>query len=143
MRLGQWSTFKSGLQAESKSCGVGRISPKPETCWQPVVARFATTAFRRTVAEIATVGPSAAESADRGKLVPHTTADGDAKFFLRAEASAVWLTQIELANLFKPTKQNSSLRFRNVSETGEIGKAATDKESLMVQTDGKRRVHGL
>ena len=77
---------------------------------------------------------------NRGELILYATDDGKAKFSLRAEGGTVWLTQIELADLFQSTKQNISLHIKNILEEGELDEAATVKESLTVQTEGKREV---
>jgi len=76
----------------------------------------------------------------RGELILYATDDGQAKFSLRAEGGTVWLTQVELADLFQSTKQNISLHIKNILEEGELDEAATVKESLTVQTEGKREV---
>lgn len=76
----------------------------------------------------------------RGELILYATEDGQANFSLRAEGGTVWLSQIELAELFQSTKQNISLHIRNILEEGELEEAATVKESLTVQTEGKRKV---
>ena len=76
---------------------------------------------------------------NKGELVLYTTEDGSAKFSLRAEDGTVWLTQLELAELFQTSKQNISLHIKNILADGELTEA-TVKESLTVQTEGKRQV---
>lgn len=76
----------------------------------------------------------------RGELVLYATEDGTAKFFLRAEDGTVWLTQLELADLFQTTKQNVSLHIKNILAEGELPEGATVKESLTVQTEGTRQI---
>ncbi len=75
-----------------------------------------------------------------GELVVYATEDGQAQVFLRAEGGTVWLSQAELAALFQTTKQNISLHIRNVLAEGELVAAATVKDHLTVQTEGKRQV---
>jgi hypothetical protein len=75
-----------------------------------------------------------------GELVLYATEDGQAQVFLRAEGGTVWLSQAELAALFQTTKQNISLHIRNVLAEGELVAAATVKDHLTVQTEGKRQV---
>src|SRR3990172_9452811 len=75
-----------------------------------------------------------------GELILYTSEDGSTSVRLRAEGGTVWLTQIELADLFQSTKQNISLHIKNILEEGELDEAATVKESLTVQTEGKREV---
>ncbi|MBX3683325.1 MAG: virulence RhuM family protein [Thauera sp.] len=76
----------------------------------------------------------------RGELVIYATEDGAAQFYLRAEGGSVWLTQLELAELFQTTKQNISLHIRNILAEGELSEAATVKEYLTVQTEGSRQI---
>jgi len=73
-------------------------------------------------------------------LILYTTEDGRSQIKLRAQEQSVWLTQLEMAELFDATKQNISLHLKNVFEDGELDMAATVKESLTVQTEGSREV---
>ncbi|KAB2901776.1 MAG: virulence RhuM family protein [Dokdonella sp.] len=75
-----------------------------------------------------------------GELILYTAEDGSAAIQLRAEGGTVWLTQLEMATLFDTSKQNISLHIKNILAEGELAEAATVKESLTVQTEGKRRV---
>lgn len=73
-------------------------------------------------------------------LILYTTDDGKSQIKLRAQEQTVWLTQLEMAELFDATKQNISLHLKNVFEDGELDAAATVKQSLTVQTEGTRQV---
>lgn len=74
------------------------------------------------------------------QLILYTSEDGQSHIQLRAEGGTVWLSQLEMAELFNATKQNISLHLKNLFAEGELDPAATVKESLTVQTEGKRRV---
>ena len=74
------------------------------------------------------------------ELILYTTEDGQSKIQLRADNDTVWLTQLEMAELFSATKQNISLHLKNLFADGELNPAATVKESLTVQTEGQREV---
>jgi len=74
------------------------------------------------------------------ELILYTTEDGRSQIKLRADQQTVWLTQLEIAELFDATKQNISLHLKNIFEDGELDPAATVKESLTVQTEGTRKV---
>ena len=74
------------------------------------------------------------------KLILYTTDDGKSQIQLRADLGTVWLTQLEMAELFDATKQNISLHLKNIIEDGELDAAATIKESLTVQAEGTRQV---
>ncbi|MCP5523262.1 MAG: virulence RhuM family protein [Verrucomicrobiales bacterium] len=75
-----------------------------------------------------------------GELILYTTTDGAARIQLRAESGSVWLTQLEMAELFATTKQNVSLHIQNILKERELPEEATVKESLTVQTEGGREV---
>ncbi len=72
------------------------------------------------------------------ELVLYTSNDGRTRIDLRVEGQTVWLTQLEIAELFQTTKQNVSLHTRNIFEDGELGENAVVKKSLTTADDGKR-----
>jgi len=74
---------------------------------------------------------------DRGEVILYTTADGQASIQLQIENGSVWLTQLELAELFQTTKQNISLHIKNILEEGELDNSVV-KEDLTTASDGKR-----
>lgn len=55
----------------------------------------------------------------------------------RALSPSVWLTQLEIAELFATTKQNVSLHIKNVLDEGELPAASVVKDSLTTAGDGK------
>ena len=74
------------------------------------------------------------------QLILYTSEDGQAHVQLRADLGTVWLTQLEMAELFNASKQNISLHLKNIYQDSELDPAATVKESLTVQTEGARDV---
>ena len=73
-------------------------------------------------------------------IILYATEDGRSQIKLRTENQTVWLTQLEMAELFDATKQNISLHLKNLFEDGELDAATTVKESLTVQIEGSREV---
>ena len=73
-------------------------------------------------------------------LILYTSVDGMTRMNLRVEAGNIWLSQLEIAELFQTTKQNVSLHAKNIFEDEELSPKATVKESLTVQTEGHRQV---
>ncbi len=71
-------------------------------------------------------------------LILYTTEDGRSQIKLRTENQTVWLTQLEMAELFDATKQNISLHLKNLFGDGELDERAVVKESLTTAADGKR-----
>ena len=72
------------------------------------------------------------------ELILYTTEDGRSQIRLRADQQTVWLTQLEMAELFDATKQNISLHLKNVFKEGELIEESVVKESLTTAADGKR-----
>ena len=70
-------------------------------------------------------------------LILYTTEDGKSQIQLKAENHTVWLTQLEMAELFATTKQNVSLHLQNIFKDGELLEGSVVKESLTTAADGK------
>jgi hypothetical protein len=66
--------------------------------------------------------------------------DGQTRIDVRVQDENVWLSQLQLAELFQTTKQNISLHIKNLLKEGELDAGATVKEYLTVQTEGLRPV---
>lgn len=71
------------------------------------------------------------------QLILYTSEDGQAQVQLRAELDTVWLTQLEMAELFNASKQNISLHLKNLFQDGELYEESVVKESLTTAADGK------
>jgi hypothetical protein len=72
------------------------------------------------------------------ELILYTTEDGQSRIQLRADNDTVWFSQLEMAELFNATKQNISLHLRNIFADGELDPQATVKDSVTVQSEGRR-----
>jgi Virulence protein len=72
-----------------------------------------------------------------GELILYSTEDGAATIGLRAVDGTVWLTQLEMAELFDTSKQNVSLHLSNVLSEGELLVDSVVKECLTAAADGK------
>ena len=72
-----------------------------------------------------------------GELILYNTEDGTTTIGLRAIDGTVWLTQLEMAELFDTSKQNVSLHINNILSEGELAAESVVKESLTTASDGK------
>ena len=70
-------------------------------------------------------------------LILYTSQDGQTHMQLRVEGTTIWLSQLEIAELFQTTKQNVSLHANNILEEGELREDSVVKESLTTAADGK------
>jgi death-on-curing family protein len=74
------------------------------------------------------------------EIVIYKSPDKKIEVEVQFDGETVWLTQVQMATLFNQTKQNISLHINNCFKEKELSKKATVKESLTVQTEGKRQV---
>ena len=70
-------------------------------------------------------------------LIIYTADDGQTRINLRVEGDSIWLSQLEIAELFQTTKQNVSLHAKNIFKDGELSPDSAVKESLTTAADGK------
>ncbi len=70
-------------------------------------------------------------------LILYQTDDGLARVQLRAVDGSVWLTQLEIGELFATTKQNVSLHAKNIFAERELVADSVVKDSLTTAADGK------
>lgn len=78
--------------------------------------------------------------APRSSLVLYFSEDGRARIQCRLEGDTIWLTQVQMAELFQTTPQNITLHLRAVYRDGEVDEEATCKPYLQVRTEGSRPV---
>lgn len=73
-----------------------------------------------------------------GDLILYTSDDGQTRLQLRADGQTVWLTQLEIAELFQTTKNNISIHTKKIFQEGELAPDSVVKQSLTTAADGKR-----
>ncbi|NQV12766.1 MAG: virulence RhuM family protein [Parcubacteria group bacterium] len=74
------------------------------------------------------------------QVILYSTEDGQTKIEVQLENETVWLSQKQMAELFDCTVENIIFHLQNVFKSGELGKKATTKESLVVQKEGGRDI---
>jgi hypothetical protein len=72
------------------------------------------------------------------EIIIYQTIDGQTKIDVIFENETVWLTQMQMAELFQTTKQNISLHINNIFKEGELNANSVVKEYLTTATDGKQ-----
>lgn len=73
-------------------------------------------------------------------VIIYTTDDGATKIDLRLENDTVWLSQLQIADLFQTSKQNVSKHIKAIYDDKELDEAATVNYELTVQKEGERGV---
>ena len=70
-------------------------------------------------------------------LILYTTQDGEAQFVLRELGGQLWLTQLEMAELYQTSKQNISKHIAAVLAEGELLPESVVNFQLTTAADGK------
>ena len=73
---------------------------------------------------------------EKGEIVLYQP-DDNVRLEVRLQDDTVWLTQQQMTELFKTTKQNVSLHINNIFREGELAQNSVVKESLTTAGDGK------
>jgi hypothetical protein len=74
---------------------------------------------------------------ENGEIILYSAEDGRTTIRLRAEGGTVWLTQLQMTELFQTTKQNISLHIKNILAEKELDESVV-KERLTTASDGKQ-----
>lgn len=72
-------------------------------------------------------------------LEQYTADNGLTKIQLKLRRGAVWVTQAEMIELFRMSKQNIGLHIKNIFAENELSSEATVKEYLTVQIEEVRK----
>ena len=71
------------------------------------------------------------------QLILYTSEDGQAQIQLRAEQGTVWLSQLEMAELFLTTKQNIAKHLKAIFTEQELSEESVVNHWLTTAADGK------
>lgn len=74
-----------------------------------------------------------------GEFLLYRTEDGRTRIECRFEEETIWLSQVQMAELYQTTVQNINLHIKNVLSEGELT-GGTIKDYLIVRSEGHRRV---
>ncbi|MEJ2680604.1 MAG: RhuM family protein [Gammaproteobacteria bacterium] len=66
--------------------------------------------------------------------------DGQVQLDLKLEQETLWLTQVQMSQLFDTTADNISLHLKNVYSDGELSESATTEDFSVVRQEGNRQV---
>lgn len=66
--------------------------------------------------------------------------NGETQIDIRFEQDSVWLSQLQIANLFDTSADNVSLHLKNIYQEQELSEAATTEDFSVVRQEGKRQV---
>lgn len=75
-----------------------------------------------------------------GEMVAYVGNDGKPQVQARLQDENIWLTQVQLGQVFQTTRQNIGQHIKNIYEEKELDPSATIKKFFIVQTKGDREV---
>ena len=75
------------------------------------------------------------------QIVIYQTEDGKTQIDVRLENETVWLTQTQMAQLFKSSRTNVLEHIQHIYEDEELEKEATCRNFRQVRQEGKRTVN--
>jgi hypothetical protein len=75
-----------------------------------------------------------------GEILLYQTEDGGTRIQCRFDGATIWLSQIEMAELFQTTVANVNIHLKAIYAEGELAEAATIKPYLIVRSEGSRQV---
>jgi len=70
-------------------------------------------------------------------LILYTSEDGESQFILRELGGQVWLTQLEMGELYQTSKQNIGKHVKGVIADGELAEEAVVNRKFTTGADGK------
>lgn len=76
----------------------------------------------------------------RSDLAIYQTDDGRTHIQCRFEDETIWLTQVQIAELFQTSVPNINIHLKAIYAEGELVETATIKSCLIVRTEGARQV---
>jgi hypothetical protein len=76
----------------------------------------------------------------KSEIILYQTEDGRTRIQCRLENETLWLTQLQMAELFQTSVPNINLHLKAIFEEGELTEAATIKNYLIVRSEGNREV---
>ena len=77
---------------------------------------------------------------EKNEIVLFESRDGAVTLPVSVRDESVWLTRMQMADLFGVTPQNITIHLKKVYAAGELEREATSKDFLRVQTEGGRQI---
>ena len=76
----------------------------------------------------------------KNEIMIYEDKDGITKINVKFINEDIWLTQNQLAEIYKTTQENISMHIRNIYKDNELNENSTNKKFLLVQKEGSRNV---
>ena len=77
---------------------------------------------------------------NNSEIIIYRTDDGETKIDVRFEDETVWLTQQQMADLFRTSRTNVVEHIGHIYDEGELEESSTCRKFRQVRKEGKRNV---
>ena len=77
---------------------------------------------------------------NENNIIIYQDEDGITKVSVKFSDEDIWLTQNQIAEIYKTTQENVSMHIKNIYKDGELENNSTNKKFLLVQNEGNRQV---
>lgn len=77
---------------------------------------------------------------NENNIIIYQDEDGVTKVSVKFRDEDIWLTQNQIAEIYKTTQENISMHIKNIYKDGELENNSTNKKFLLVQNEGNRQV---
>jgi len=86
------------------------------------------------------VGGIPLDTNQKGEILIYQTEKGETKIDVYMEDGTIWLSRVNIAQLYGTSPQNITMHIKNIYEEGELDESPTSKNYLLVQNEGGREV---
>lgn len=77
---------------------------------------------------------------NENNIIIYQDEDGITKVSVRFVDEDIWLSQNQIAEIYKTTQENISMHIKHIYEDGELERNLTNKKFLLVKSEGNRKV---
>ena len=81
-----------------------------------------------------------AKKTEQNKIVLYQDENGTTRVSVRFSDEDIWLTEIQISEIYDTTRQNINQHIANIYKDGELTEKSTCKKYLLVRTEGNRQV---
>ena len=77
---------------------------------------------------------------NKNNILLYQDENGITKVSVRFSDEDLWLTELQVAEIYDTSQQNINLHIKNIYVDGELQPDSTHKKFLLVRTEGKRQI---
>lgn len=71
----------------------------------------------------------------KGEILIYQTEKGETKIDVYMEDGTIWMSRVNIAQLYGTSSQNITMHIKNIYEEGELDESSTSKNYLLVENE--------